>query len=204
MQVITLAQVKTYLGITGSTQDAAITAMLPVIDAKVKLVTGKDWNYQFIGQTASGNDLMVIYNIDQCGGKRPADIALIAELSAGTQLEGTGIASGSYIKEVYYHGQNGIDSTGTNTAPFVRLSSPATETNSAQYFYAGISLAYLPIVAKGVQYLMDNTNTTVIDSAWVSRSIGPLSVSRAQTDANLEARFGMPAWFIKGLPRYHK
>ena len=59
MQVITLAQVKTYLGITESTQDAAITAMLPVIDAKVKQITGKDWNYQVIGETASGNDLMM-------------------------------------------------------------------------------------------------------------------------------------------------
>ena len=204
MQVITLAQVKTYLGITGSTQDAAITAMLPVIDAKVKVITGKDWNYQFIGQTESGNDLMVIYNIDQCGGKRPADIALIAELSAGTQLEGTGIASGAYIKDVYYHGNNGIDSTGTNTAPFVRLSSPATLTQASQYVYAGINVAYLPIIAKGVQYLLDQTSTTITDSAWSSRSVGPLSVSRAQADAALEARYGMPAWFIKGLPRYHK
>lgn len=204
MQVITLAQVKTYLGITGSTQDAAITAMLPVIDAKVKQITGKDWNYQFIGETASGNDLMMIYNVDQNGGKRPADIALIAELPTGSQLEGTGLASGSYIKEVYYSGQNGIESTGTNTTPFVRLSSPATLTQSSQYVYAGINIAYLPLIAKGVQHLMNETSTTVTDSAWVSRSVGPLSISRAQIDAALEARYGMPAWFIKGLPRYHK
>ena len=204
MQVITLAQVKTYLGITGSAQDAAITAMLPVIDAKVKQITGRNFNYQFIGQTESGNDLMMIYNVDQCGGKRPADIALIAELSAGTQLEGTGIASGSYIKEVYYRGQNGIDSTGTNTTPFVRLSSPATLSQYSQYIYAGINIAYLPLIAKGVQHLMNEVSTTVTDSAWVSRSVGPLSVSRAQSDARLEALYGMPAWFIKGLPRYHK
>lgn len=204
MQVITLAQVKTYLGITGSTQDAAITAMLPVIDAKVKQITGRNFNYQFIGSIVSGSSLMEIYNVNQSGGKRPADIALIAELPSGTQLAGTGLASGTYITDTFYYANNGYNATDPNAMPYVVLSSPATQTNSAQYFYAGINLAYLPIIAKGVQFLMDNTNTTVIDSAWVSRSVGPLSVSRAQTDAALEARYGMPAWFIKGLPRYHK
>ena len=204
MQVITLAQVKTYLGITGTAQDAAITAMLPIIDAKVKQITGRNFNYQFIGSITAGSSQMEIYNVNQSGGKRPADIALMNELPAGTQLAGTGIASGTYITDTFYYANNGYNVTDPNAMPYVMLSSPATETSPAQYFYAGINLAYLPIIAKGVQYLMDNTNTTVIDSAWASRSVGPLSVSRAQSDAALEARYGMPAWFIKGLPRYHK
>lgn len=207
MQVITLAQVKTYLGITGSTQDAAITAMLPIIDAKVKAITGKAWNYQFIGDITAGSDIMEIYNTKAGSSmrKRPADLSLVSELTTGTQLEGTGLAAGTYIKEVYFDEcSTGVDIDGSYGTPFVRLSDKATATKSGQYIYAGISIAYLPLIAKGVQHLINETSTSITDGAWTSRSVGPLSVSRSAADANLEARFGMPAWFIKGLPRFHR
>ena len=61
MQVITLTKAKELLGITGTTQDAAITAKLGIIDAKVKLISQNNFNYQFGGDTTLDSNIISVY-----------------------------------------------------------------------------------------------------------------------------------------------
>lgn len=42
--VLTLDETKTFLGITTTDHDAALTAILPAVDVKVKEITRRQWN----------------------------------------------------------------------------------------------------------------------------------------------------------------
>ena len=202
--VITLAQVKTYLGISGTASDAAITAMLPVIDARVKLICGSNFHKQLYCKTVSGSTDVTVYGDDVTFNYNlnptPDVELLLKTLQAGTTIIGEGIPDNSYITEVYYEG--GLYQT--TFTPYFVLNANATESNASVYLYAGINIAYHPVIAKGVQWLIDQQSTTISDGLWTSRSVGPLSTSKSATDSRIEQRYGMPAWFVKALPRYHR
>jgi hypothetical protein len=110
--MITVEEIKQYLGITDSSQDAAITDVLPGLKLTVQQVTRKQW----------------------------------------------------------------ADDEGT------------------------LSDAYKPVVAKLAWWMIQQRNTDIPAGASTSRSLGDISVSYA--DADLDGRYGIPSWAVKGLPRY--
>ena len=209
MQVITLDQVKTYLGIANTTNDAAIAAIIPVIDAKVKLITGQRFNKLLRGNITAGSDIMEIFSTDAPYSYRleagtVADMMLSKDMPTGTVITGTGIPEDTYIAESYYDGVVGIEITDTHSAPFVQLSADATVTAVGAQFYAGVNIAYLPTIAKGAWWLLREQSTTIDDTAWASRSIGPMSITRGAGSERINNKYGMPAWFVASLPRYHR
>lgn len=204
MSVITLSQVKTYLGISDTSQDTAISAMIPIIDAKVKLICGSNFHKQLYCQTTADSPNVIIYGDDVTFNYQtnptPDVRLLLSELQSGTTITGDGIPDDSYITEVYYEG--GLyEYTYT---PYFVLNAKATESSNSVYLYAGINIAYHPVIAKGIQWLINQQTTDISDGLWTSRSVGPLSVSKSVTDNRFEQKYGMPAWFVKALPRYHK
>jgi len=66
-----------------------------------------------------------------------------------------------------------------------------------------MNIAHHPVIAKGVWYLIGQTSMTIDKTDWISRNVGPLSVTKSQSAAKLEGRGGMPAWFNQQLPRWH-
>jgi len=66
-------------------------------------------------------------------------------------------------------------------------------------------LAYVPTIAKGVQWLIEQaTKGSGSEQAGVqSKRMGPVSVTYGDKEATLDGLTGMPVWFVKGLPRYH-
>jgi len=197
MQVITLAKTKEYLGLGDTTYDAQITALLPVIDAKVKEICKNNFNLQ-VSATVTNTETAVALIDNYYGMSRPDIIQLSKDLPTGTLLEGTGIPADAYISEIYY---NGITS-GDYEPPAFTLSEAADDDSSI--IYAGINIAYQSVIAKGLWWLIGQTSTTICAHDWISKSEGGMSVSRSEADNKIDGKSGMPAGFVKSLPRWHR
>ena len=185
--IITLAQVKAQLGLTDTTYDTQISAKIPIIDAKVKAICQNEFNQQFYATTKTGSNLITGLITQP-----------IKDLSTGQIITGDGIPDGAYITDIY----KGYSTTELST-PSIRLSEAATATATV-YIYAGFNIAYHDVVSKGIWWMIDGTSTKINDTAFKSRSVGPLSISRSDKDNKIDGKSGMPAWFVKALPRWHR
>lgn len=185
MQVITLSQIKTYLGIADTTQDAALTAVLPALDAKVKEITRRPWNRQ-ASANIYGTEYMEVTSDD-----------VDDYMAAGTEVEGDGIPADTYVEELYTH--NVTVGGKTYTAPVVKLSNTATAYGTKDVTF-GFNRAYQPVVAKLAWWMVGERSTTINELGVASKSMGPVSVTYSSGD--LDGRFGVPGWCVQGLPRY--
>lgn len=207
MQVISLSQVKAQLGIVDTASDTAITAKLPIIDAKVKQICNNTFNYRFAADMTSGEATINAYALFNLGDAYPSGINnytvvrdVSKSLEIGMQVEGTNIPSGTYVANFYKSGS--LDIRGVETElVYVELSEEVTDDGSGIILTGGISIAYHDVIAKGVQWLINGTSTTVEDNTWSSKSFGPVSITKGSSD-KIDGRFGMPAWFVKALPRF--
>ena len=82
------------------------------------------------------------------------------------------------------------------------MSANATDTTDTSRIYLGINIAYQDIIAKGIQYLINGTSTAIPTNSLASRSLGPSSKSFSASDQKIDNKYGMPAWFVKALPKY--
>jgi len=220
MKVITLAKTKELLGINDTSQDTQITAKIPFIDALVKRITKNRFNFMILGNTEDSNPYITVssiitytgerYDYDRTTGRyfcaginNPYCIDDLNEyLEIGQQIEGTGIQAEAYIDEVYYNGDLVNDGSSDYDVPTIKLSSDATATTAGVRLYLGMNIAYQPVVAKGIQFQIDGTNTTLPCNAVASKSFGPVSTSYSQADTKIDNKYGMPAWFVKAFPKY--
>lgn len=210
MATITLAQVKQFTTLTAA-DDASISAMIPIIDSKVRLLTRNRWNYQVYallesGQTDAEVSGMVNYAgvsviSGNSGINAPWTIDDIVDfIDVGMQLTGTGVPAGTYIEEIYY---NGSEHDG-RIIPIITMSEPAT-VSGLEAVQLGIPLAYVPTIAKGVQWLIEQSSksSSSEQGGIQSKRMGPVSVTYSDADSAIDGLTGMPAWFTKGLPRFH-
>ena len=218
MAVITVDQVKAY---TTLTDDAAIAAMIPIIDAKVKMITGNRWNWQVIGITDSTkyvevqsltNYAGITFKRDKkgyaySGINAPYFIDDLYEyLNVGDQVSGDGIPAGAYIANIYANGDT-VTLGGTRySVPVIELDQAATATANDAQLFLNISIGYLPTIAKGVQWLIEQSSAASADSGQrgvLSKRMGPVSVQYGEGDSKIDGKSGMPAWFVKALPHFH-
>jgi hypothetical protein len=69
--------------------------------------------------------------------------------------------------------------------------------------FLGVNIGLESIIAKAVFWQLGQFNTTIRDESWVSKSMGPVSVTKATFDAKVDGKSGMPLFLIKALPRGH-
>jgi len=169
--MITLEQVKTYLGISDTTHDTAITAMIPITEAKVQQITRRQWADLVLMKTVAGSATAYI----DPGGY----------VETGAQISGVGIAADTSITSIHDNK--------------IQMSSAATATGDTTATI-GINIAYLPVIAKLVWWMIQDQRQAFNDAGIVSRSMGPVSVS--YSSGKIDGRFGVPRWAIMGLPRY--
>lgn len=221
MKVITLAKTKELLGIEGTESDAAITAKIPIIDSKVKQITRNRYNMQIQGDMISGTPYIEVYSIvlnnelyrfnrsasrfDAVSGiKNPFYLDDLEEyLEIGTLIDGEGIPADSYIEEVFYNGFSLEISGSTYAIPFLKINANTTETATGRQLFLGFNIGLQDIVANGIQFLINKTNTSLPSNSLASRNLGPSSKSFSQKDQEIDNKYGMPAWFVKGLPHFH-
>lgn len=208
--IITLAQVKTYLGIADNSLDTQITAMLPIVDAKVKEITNNNWNMQvkgiidgtqFVQLRTIGTDpftdaypqnsysIGVDWTLDDLG----------AHLKTGYEISGDGIPDDSYITDVF---RKRVSAGGiTYTAPVVKMSETATAAGTIDVTI-GFNRAYHRTVAKLVLWMINDQSQSIPTAAVSSKSLGDISVTFAADTDDLDGRYGVPRWSVVGLPKF--
>jgi len=188
MSIITTDQVKELLGIGVADYDAQIAAKIPYIESIVKLATRNNWNKEILVDM----DSTIYLEISQ----EDED-----EILPGAQVSGDGIPAGAYIVDIY---PGGDPTSSLNGNPVIQISSAATKTQNSVRFFLGFPIGFLDIVANGIWYKINQTSTVLPSRSIASRAMKHTSVSYNGKDSEIDGRFGMPSWFIKGLPRYHR
>ena len=208
--IITVDQIKTLLGLSDSTYDADLTALLPALDAKVKEITGKGWNLQIRGRI-DGTANMEVRTIgtDPFLDAYPSNTHSIGVnwsvddvadyITAGQSVTGDGIPDDTFINDVFIHRRT-IGGK-TYQAPLVELSQSATATGDID-IEVGFNRAYHRIVAKLAWWMLQDQSTDTPAGSVASKSLGDISVSYSTAGADLDGRYGVPMWAVRGLPRY--
>jgi hypothetical protein len=212
MKVISLAKAKDFLGATPPA-DASITAAIPVIDAKVKKITGNRFNYQIYGGLVSGSKMVKVWSIScnetvyNFGVGRGVSIPrsginnyvlpdrLQDYLETGDQISGDGVPADTYIDEVYYNGYSYDDSG----IPVIELSATATVDDSNAQLFLGCNIALWDIIAKGINWLINQDNTSNPSNPVSSKRVGPVTLGYGSDTEKIDGKYGMPAWFVKGV-----
>lgn len=212
MTVITLEQVKAQLGLSDTTYDAQITAKIPYIDSTVKMITRNNYNYLIAGDMTLDSNIVSVYSLlpsDEYDYPNfsginnqfiKADVSKVLEV--GQQITGDNIPDGTYITNITSNGGSIEISNVEYNVVYIELSGNATASETGVLLTLGINIAFHPIIAKGIWYQIGNTSTDINDTAWTSRNVGPLSVSRSELDGKIDGKYGMPAWFVKAFPRF--
>lgn len=217
MKVITLAKTKTLLGIGDNAQDTAINANIPIIDSKVKQLSNYRYNDQISGDVTVDVLYVPVTGFTICGvnyryrsgrvwcsGINTDFIIddLEEYLQVGQLIEGTGIPADTYIDEIYYNGGTVTFNDVSYSVPVIKLSVVPTETNGGNQMFLGVTIGMQTTIAKGIQYLINQTSTTLPTNSLASRSIGPSTKSFSSIDQAIDNKSGMPAWFVKAFPVY--
>ena len=214
MRVITLDKTKELLGITTGDLDEAITRYIPIVDSKVKKIMRNRFNDQIRGITKTGSQIVEVFSAVLSGisygrnALRPeyGNLADCLEeyLEIGTLVEGEGIPSDTYVEEVYYNGYSVDISGDTFTIPSIRLSNAATADNTNSQMFLGFNIAWQNTIAKGISWLINQENRIDPGNPATSKRIGRGAVSYGNGTERIDGISGMPAWFAKALPAYHR
>jgi len=183
LNLISLATVKTQLGITASTYDSALTALIPIVSADIRRILNYQFNrwYSCAFSSASKNIDLSIYTTRNRG-----DFSGIGESE---------INIGTVVTDTYLPVDTYIDSFDPISGLFT-LS--ATPTGSGTTIYPTINIAQWPAISKMIWYKYTQQNTTSVSIQSVSsETFGPVSVTYSQNEIN--AKYNYPQKLIDDL-----
>lgn len=221
-KIITLAKTKELLGIANSELDDTINRYIPIIDAKVKLITKNRYNTQVLGDTTADSTTIKLASIlnntlgrldffanpnwfDTCnlGINNSWCIEDLQEyLDIGMLISGGSIPADAYIDEVFYNGFSVAQGDDTFAIPVITLSEAATETAGGVQLFLGFNIGLQTTVAKGIAWLITEENQKTPLAGLLSRSVGPSRLSWSVSQSQIDGRYGMPSWFVKSFPVY--
>lgn len=203
MQVISLETCKTLLGISDSAYDTAISAAIPYIDAVVKKITGNRYNYKIKADIENGSQYAFVYT-DTTESRYGHEYDNLKDfLQVGLTISGTGIPDNTYISDLYYNSPTVKITSTDESIPQIILSQAATQTATSKELFIGINILYRPIIAKAIWWHTLQLNTTIQDTAWKSKRMGPVSITKTDMDARLDGKYGLPVWFVRAFPKGH-
>ena len=209
MVIITRDKVKTYLGIADTSLDTQIDLYIPLVDSITRQIIGGDFESYVVAKTVDTSNEIIITAIeyqtirtgndfpdvrfrsghgrDNAGINQPYIIDETASFfTSGQRIEGTGIVSDSYITAVDKY---------SNTLT-INANATASGEITAQ---VGFPIGLEPMVAKMVQWMIDQTNQTTNLKAIDSKTIGPVSVNFGSQDSDIDGRYGAPSWYVKSM-----
>ena len=170
--MISLATVKTALGLTDSTYDAKITATIPQAEAKYREIAGYDFNAYMSVTYASGSTTITMGSN-------------IYKLSYGDIVTGTGIPAETYITAVDKRNN--------------RVTISEQTTDASDHMYVTTNIAYIPTIARMVWFMIGEQSTT-IEKDVASKSVGPLSITYGKGEYN--SVYGLPQKIVDAIPKY--
>lgn len=209
MVIITRDKVKTYLGISDTSLDAQIDLYIPLVDSITRQIIGGDFESYVVAKTVDASDQVIVtaieyktirsgnyfpdvkfrngYERDNAGINQPYVIDETASFfTSGQRIEGTGIVADSYITAVDKY---------SNTLTISANATASGEITAQIGFPIGLE----PMVAKMVQWMIDQTNQTTNLKSVDSKTIGPVSVNFGSQDSDIDGRYGAPSWYVKAM-----
>ena len=182
INLITLATVKTQLGISGSDDDAAITAMIPLVSSDIRRILNCDFDRYVLAvfdSSAATIDFGVVrqqrQNIYE---SKPISYPL------GQVVYHPNIDEDTYLKSF-------DPSTGLYTLS-------ATPTDSGDYVYPTVLVSQWPTISKMIWYRISALNKTSATSENLkSLSYGP--VSKTYADSEINTQWNYPQKLIDDL-----
>lgn len=165
LNLITLSTVKTMLGLSVTTYDSALTAMIPVVSSDVRRILNNNFD-RLIEASFNSSAATAIFFID--GAASYYDNIIFA---AGQVVYSPYIADDTYI--------TGFDPD-TN-----KYSLSSTPTATGDYVYPTVTIAQWPAISKMIWYRVSKKNTTDIETERLSSyTIGPVSKTYSQSEIN--------------------
>lgn len=216
-RVITRDQVKRYLGVTDTSLDTQIDQYLPIVDAAVKQITRRKWNDRYrISTTATSTEARVLPAGDDFGDTdarrmrtsnigNPYSLSFTGDtLEPGQSVTGDNFATDTHLVDVFiqeYRDYSHRVFSQFNKLITIELSKPATATGT-EVAIVGMNVAFFPVISKAVNWFIAQENRTNPDAAFRTKRVGPLTLTLADLDAQIDGRFGVPSWLVKALPKY--
>ena len=173
LNLITLATVKTQLGITSSTYDAALTALIPVVSADVRRILNDRFDV-YVPATLTAGSNTLTWALDGPNGSWSSGSRNM--LMLGRVVDSPALPADTYIQAY-------DPTTGVHTLS-------ASATSSATYLYPTVSISQWPAIAKMIWYRYTTQNTSSVDVKGVqSESFGPVSVSYTEKEINKQYNY---------------
>ena len=177
LDLITLATVKTQLGISSTDDDTSITAMIPIVSSDVRRILNNNFDHYIVAAFSStAATIDIDYNV--------------THLSVGQVVYHPNISDDTYIES--YNPLTGL------------YTLSETPTDSGDYIYPTLTIAQWSAVSKMIWYRIGKlVKTDVNDQKISSESYGPVSKSYAESEIN--RRWNYPQSLIDDLgPRLTK
>ena len=168
LNLISLASVKLHLGIANSVNDAALSAMIPIVSSDIRRILNCGYD-KYVAATFSASDATIIINSQPLYNQLVNTTFINPEL--GQVVYHTNIPDDTYLKSY-------DPITGKYTLS-------ATPTGSGNYVYPSIKIGMFPTIAKMVWYKLSKQNTTDSIPAGIQQeTFGPVSITYSQKEIN--------------------
>lgn len=172
--MITLAEVKSELSISGSDYDTKITSRIPIVEASMREICNYSFRERVFCRIESGKTVGNLFNL-----QRPVLI--------GTILEGTGIVADTTIDD--YDIRDGE----------ITISDAVTASITEVIFTISVDLK--PYIAQMVWYRVSKMAVSASSEKTIkSKRIGPISISYG--DGEIHKDYDYPQRLIAALPQY--
>ena len=181
LNLITLATVKTQLGISGTDDDTSITAMIPIVSSDVRRILNNNFDRYVVASFSSAAATIDIdYNVTH----RYDPYQSVEALPVGQVVYHPNISDDTYIES--YNPLTGL------------YTLSETPTDSGDYIYPTLTIAQWSVVSKMIWYRIGKlVKTDVDDQKTSSESYGPVSKTYAESEIN--RRWNYPQSLIDDL-----
>ena len=187
LDLITLATVKTQLGISGTDDDLSIAAMIPSVSSDVRRILNNNFDRYVV---ASFSSAAATIDIDYNMTHRYDPYQATEALAVGQVVYHPNIPDDAYIES--YNPLTGL------------YTLSETPTDSGDYIYPTLTIAQWSAVSKMIWYRIGKlVKTDVDDQKTSSESYGP--VSKTYSESEINRRWNYPQSLIDDLgPSYAK
>ncbi len=171
LNLITLDTVKAQLSISDTTQDAAITAMIPIVSADVRKILNCEFNRIYVAEyTDTETTLESLYG-----------------LPLGQVVYGEGLTADQYI--------TGFDTTNLVYSLSSAATADGTDINTT------VNISQFPAISKMISYRISTANASDANEASVkSKSVGPLSITYSDSEINKQWNYPQVLLDDLGVP----
>ena len=182
LNLISLATVKSQLGITATTYDTALTNLIPIVSSDIRRILNTQYDkYVLCAFTSSSTSISISETnrtyIDGYGQINPV-------IDLGTVVYNPNLPADTYITAL------------SPTTGFHTLS--ATPTGTGDYIYPTVNISKWPTISKMIWYKYSKQNTDSANIKGVnSASYGPVSIS--YSDKEINNRWDYPQKLIDDL-----